>query len=208
MIKYAKVINNETKQCEVGTGTNAEFYKSIGMSEMDVEQSYNGQWYLQGYAPKKVATKAELSEFIYQEKCKVAYGGISVNIDGDLYIFETNHDSITMCNSRAYSLMNKPDDYIVSWKVYKNNIPVMINLTKVEFLSIFNFGSDMIDQAFVTENELNDRLLSFTDDLLADSEYIQTFKDYVTECFNIITTTYVLHNKTELSLEQTEITEG
>lgn len=48
---YAKIINKETKQCEVGTGTNTEFYKSIGMTEMDVEQAYNGQWYVKGYAP-------------------------------------------------------------------------------------------------------------------------------------------------------------
>lgn len=50
---YAKIINEETKQCEVGLGTNTEFYKSIGMSEMDVEQGYDGQWYLTGYAPAK-----------------------------------------------------------------------------------------------------------------------------------------------------------
>lgn len=51
MKKYAKVINEETKQCEVGLGTNVEFYKSIGMTEMDVEQAYNGQWYVKGFAP-------------------------------------------------------------------------------------------------------------------------------------------------------------
>lgn len=50
---YAKIINEETKQCEVGIGTNTEFYKSIGMTEMDVEQAYNGQWYVAGYAPAK-----------------------------------------------------------------------------------------------------------------------------------------------------------
>ena len=55
MIKYAKVINEQTKECEVGVGTNTEFYKSIGMSEMDVEQAYNGHWYLVGYAPVKPA---------------------------------------------------------------------------------------------------------------------------------------------------------
>lgn len=48
---HAKIINEETKQCEVGVGTNAEFYKSIGMTEMDVEQAYNGQWYVKGFAP-------------------------------------------------------------------------------------------------------------------------------------------------------------
>ena len=52
MQKYAKVINEVTKQCEIGLGTNAKYYKSIGMEEMDVEQAYNGQWYVKGYAPQ------------------------------------------------------------------------------------------------------------------------------------------------------------
>ena len=109
MLKYAKVINEETKQCEVGLGdptaifedvekvrtwqeteqqeqvvpaeydeegnlvkeetteivdvpvekyenyietmTVGQFYESIGMTEQDVEQAYNGSWYLSGYAP-------------------------------------------------------------------------------------------------------------------------------------------------------------
>lgn len=53
MKKYAKVVNEETKLCEVGVGTNSAFYRSIGMTEMEVEQAYNGQWYLKGYAPTK-----------------------------------------------------------------------------------------------------------------------------------------------------------
>lgn len=53
MIKYAKIINQNTKQCEVGLGTNIEFYKSLGFTEQDVEQAYNGQWYLVGYTPIK-----------------------------------------------------------------------------------------------------------------------------------------------------------
>ena len=50
---YAKIINQETKQCEVGLGTNTAFYQKIGMTEMEVEQAYNGSWYLKGYAPAK-----------------------------------------------------------------------------------------------------------------------------------------------------------
>ena len=48
---YAKIVNEETKQCDVGIGTNTKFYESIGMTEMDVEQAWNGQWYVAGYAP-------------------------------------------------------------------------------------------------------------------------------------------------------------
>ena len=56
---YAKIINEETKQCEVGTGTDSAFYQSIGMSEMEVEQAYDGQWYLKGYAPEKPTEQKE-----------------------------------------------------------------------------------------------------------------------------------------------------
>ena len=51
MRKFAKIENEETKEVSVGIGTNTEFYKSIGMTEMDVEQAYNGQWYVKGFAP-------------------------------------------------------------------------------------------------------------------------------------------------------------
>lgn len=53
MIKYAKVVNEETKACDVGLGINVEYYKSLGMTEQDVEQAYDGQWYLVGYVPTK-----------------------------------------------------------------------------------------------------------------------------------------------------------
>ena len=53
MKKYAKIINEETKACEVGIGTNTAFYQSIGMTEMEVEQAYDGSWYVKGFAPEK-----------------------------------------------------------------------------------------------------------------------------------------------------------
>lgn len=51
MKKYAKIIDEESKLCSVATG-DEEYLKSIGMTEMDVEQAYNGLWYLEGYAPQ------------------------------------------------------------------------------------------------------------------------------------------------------------
>lgn len=63
MKKYAKIINEETKLCEVGLGTNSKFYKSIGMTEMDVEQAYNDLWYVKGYAPEKpIPTEEEIKQ--------------------------------------------------------------------------------------------------------------------------------------------------
>ena len=39
MLKYAKVINKDTKQCDVGIGTNIAYYIAEGFTEMSVEQS-------------------------------------------------------------------------------------------------------------------------------------------------------------------------
>ena len=70
MKKYAKIVNEETKLCEVGLGdpkdtyaeieedgetkiiTVGDYYESLGMTEMEVEESYNGNWYIKGHAPQ------------------------------------------------------------------------------------------------------------------------------------------------------------
>lgn len=112
MLKYAKIVNEQTKECNVGLGnpdnvfeeriipekshkevipaeydnegnlikeeeivvvvdeeehteiiTVGDWYKSIGMTEQEVEQAYNGSWYLLGYAPvKPTPTYEEVSE--------------------------------------------------------------------------------------------------------------------------------------------------
>lgn len=60
MKKYAQIINAETKECSVGLGTDATFYKSIGMTEQSVEEAWNGRWYIEGFAPVKPdSAKAE-----------------------------------------------------------------------------------------------------------------------------------------------------
>ena len=56
MLKYAKIINNETKTCLIGDGTNIDYYIKHGYTQQEVEQSdLDGQWYLSGYAPMKTA---------------------------------------------------------------------------------------------------------------------------------------------------------
>ena len=52
MIKFAKIVNEETGLCNVGVGTDIDFYKSVGMSEMDVEKSEKDQqWYISDKCP-------------------------------------------------------------------------------------------------------------------------------------------------------------
>lgn len=63
MIKFAQVINEETGLCSIGTGTNIDFYKSIGMTELDVQQSdVDNNWYLVDKCPMKIDEQKELEE--------------------------------------------------------------------------------------------------------------------------------------------------
>lgn len=69
MIKYAKVINQETGLCEIATGSNVQFYQSIGMIELDVQQSdIDGAWYLANKCPMKTDGQKE-----FEEKDRIAH---------------------------------------------------------------------------------------------------------------------------------------
>lgn len=63
MIRYAQITNEETGLCSIGTGTNIEFYKSIGMVELDVKQSdIDNAWYLAEKCPMKTDEEIALEE--------------------------------------------------------------------------------------------------------------------------------------------------
>ena len=51
MLKWAKIIDEETKEVQVGVGVTPEYYQSISMTEMEVERAWNNHWYVEGYAP-------------------------------------------------------------------------------------------------------------------------------------------------------------
>ena len=74
---YAQIIDEETKQVNIGIGTNTTFYKSIGMTEMEVEQAYNGSYYLKGYAPTQ-----NLDELKYEKLSELTT--ITSKIDNQL----------------------------------------------------------------------------------------------------------------------------
>lgn len=60
MIAYANIANEETKQVNIVAG---KMVKLLGAVEMEVEQAYNGAWYVKGYAPAK--PEPTLEEQVY-----------------------------------------------------------------------------------------------------------------------------------------------
>ncbi len=74
MKKYARITNEKTKACSVGLGSDLDFYKSLGMTELDVEKAYDGSWYLVGFAPSE-------PEKTYTEKRVAEYPPITEQLD-------------------------------------------------------------------------------------------------------------------------------
>ena len=163
MEKYAKIINEETKLCEVGLGnpdeileeriipeksheevipaeydeegnlikeeetikvideeehtetiTVGDWYKSLGMEEMEVEQAYNGSWYVAGFAPVKPApTKEEISalreqayikevDTLHAQRQRKTIIGTWTDEDEENYIAEVKRLSEDIANRYPY----------------------------------------------------------------------------------------------------------
>ena len=99
--KYAIITNQETKTVDVGLGTDAQFYKSIGMTEMDVEQAYNGAWYVQGYAPQK--PEPTVQEQIRSLEAQITDRNVRCAILGDQFAI----DKITEIENLIANLREK-----------------------------------------------------------------------------------------------------
>ena len=130
--------------------------------------------------PEEPLTKEKLSELIYAEKCKIAYGGITLEKDGTAYLFATDPTSISMCNAMMLRLSGQPAGTPVSWKVYADGAPVLLSLTKSYFELVFSAGMLMINEAFTVEGELNTELAAL------DGSGYETFRQGIAARFGSI----------------------
>jgi hypothetical protein len=162
------------------------------MEQMDVEQSYNGAWYLKGYAPVKVATKAELTAFVSAEADKVAYGGITVVADGEKYLFKTDTDNIARCGAvmPAYDAM--ADEQVIPWEVWKDNLIYMLPVSKVQFKNGYLFGVQMTVEVQTAKGAICAEIQNLTDEQLADEDYITAFKENAVMRLNSVNTVFEL----------------
>ena len=152
MKKYAIIIDEETKACQVGLGTNVEFYKSLGFEEMEVEQAWNGDWYVLGYAPKKPleAYKQEklneLRELKYEKLSEFSYNG---------NIFQINQDSKVNIAGKVSEIVLTKDTKSpvksVSWIAKDNTI---IQFTAEEFLAFSKAVASYIETILFKNGEL------------------------------------------------------
>ena len=152
MKKYAIIIDEETKVCQVGLGDNVEFYQSLGFEEMEVEQAWNGDWYVLGYAPKKPleAYKQEklneLRMLKYEKLSEFSYNG---------NIFQINQDSKANIAGKVSEIMltKETSEPIksVSWIAKDNSV---VQFTAEEFLAFSKAVANYIETILFKNGEL------------------------------------------------------
>ncbi len=134
-MKHAKIINTETKQVEVGVGSNIGFYQSLGMVEMDVEQGCDGNWYLKGFAP--IQTLSEQASTVSMTKA-------------EFLLLVTNLTPITLADIETYL---ETDADIKIRFTYANSVER--NHPMLEGASaVFNVTPQLLDIMFVNKDEL------------------------------------------------------
>lgn len=63
MLKYCQIVDEETGVVSIASGTNIEYYQSIGMVQRDVEQSdVDNNWYLSEKCPHLTPEEKEQRE--------------------------------------------------------------------------------------------------------------------------------------------------
>lgn len=131
MLKWSKVINEETKECDVGIGNDIEYYQSIGMSEQDVDLAYNGIWYLSGYAPEQ-----PLDELKSKKRTEINQARDAAEQGGFEYLgktFDSDQVSCIRMSSAAQATQFAPDDAIITWTCQDNTT---IDLNKAQLTGL------------------------------------------------------------------------
>ena len=127
MKMFAKIENEQTKVCSVGLGTNAKFYESIGMVEMDVEEGYDGSWYVQGYAPVK-PRELVIQEALIEAKVERASEVARLTVEVEGMVFDADETSQARMSVAASSMT---DDETNVWVLHDNTV---VQVTKAQLL--------------------------------------------------------------------------
>lgn len=122
MLKFAKIIDNETGLVEVGIGTNQRFYASIGMQRMDVQKSdIDNNWYLTDKCPMK--TDEQIAE---EEQTRILELSMTRSdfFDGMIKAFGLDSDDLLTVITAILSASQMP---AIEQKVAINNYKNALN---------------------------------------------------------------------------------
>lgn len=124
MIRYAIIEDEVTKRVTYGVGTDVEFYTSIGMTEMEIEQSdVDDMWYVAGYAPMKSEEQKKIEEeqrLLNEAKAKRAEKVNSITVEIDGMVFDGDEKAQERM-ARAVIMANSLDEE-TEWVLHDNTV--------------------------------------------------------------------------------------
>lgn len=132
MLKFAKIINSETKEVSVGNG-NSSLLISWGYTKQEVEEDYLGNWYLIGYAPKKplnenkAEKRAEINEA--RDNARKTEGA---EYDGDLFDIDEVSQSNILAQIKVAEIIGDPKaTYIYRSKTNTDHLLTLAQLQEL-----------------------------------------------------------------------------
>lgn len=153
MIKYAKVTDPEKGLVEVGIGAPetvyqtvmdeggtetvlyvSDFYKSLGMEEMEVEEGHDGNWYLPGFAPAAPET-VQVRIFSKYKLCEAALAIPFTLADGSTTtVWEAFKSFITAAGKK--DLWDNINEVAEDNRHFVEALPIAVE----------NFGAELVEQ--------------------------------------------------------------
>ena len=117
MLMFAKVINEETKEVQVGFGDNKEYFESLGMSLQEVEQTEDGVWYLSEYIPIEKLKQQKRNE-INRTRDQAEQGGFEYMGR----VFDSDQISAQRISMFAQAMANAPAEQTITWTCQDNTM--------------------------------------------------------------------------------------
>lgn len=122
MIKYAKILDEETKKVDIALGYDIKIYEKLGFTSQDVEQSdIDGQWYLSGYAPMKTDEQKAQEE---HERIQELFMTRSDFFDATIKAFGADEDDLLIALSGTITPMSLDN---IEQKIALNNYKNALN---------------------------------------------------------------------------------
>lgn len=150
-----KLKDNETKEVLVAFGDDVEWFESLGYTEIgDVEQGHDGNWYLQGYAPKQPTeeVKAQALATIDNETSQAILAGFDYEVEGEaLHFSYDSFDQQNFADTANVAMMGQAGiegvPTSVTWNAYRGYTPetggelVRLVLDAPAFLALYTQGA-------------------------------------------------------------------
>lgn len=126
-----KIINAETKEVLVANAEQEEIFLEQGFSYMEIEESFEGKFYIKGYAPQK-----PLEELKEAKRAEINGARDEAEQGGFEYmgkIFDSDPVSCIRMMGASQALANAPAETTITWTCQDNST---INLNGTEFAGL------------------------------------------------------------------------